>query len=163
MSASNVVSSEKAMVVLNSRTIDQMHQDGGCGFWVAKATSVLGCQYVVSTYNSRQKTIDGLSHGSAYMIGEIAGVTAIKGRCLVRLSRLAEINVANVWTPGGSNPVHYEMLDSLDIDINDLDWKAWPGTETAAKKRGLTIQDAKLGLAETFGVKPEQVEISIRA
>jgi hypothetical protein len=35
--------------------------------------------------------------------------------------------------------------------------------EDATRASGLTISDAKLGLAAMFGVKPEQVEITIRA
>lgn len=80
-----------------------------------------------------------------------------------------------VW-PGSRNPVWYVgELSDLQIDEASLDWQPMPeGSETTSQEAEavstassaasvrLTIAEAKAGLAATFGVSPENIEIIVR-
>ena len=69
---------------------------------------------------------------------------------------------------GNRNPVSYVELDDLGIDpdkfefITASDVKPEAPQEADTDDRPLTMAQAKQGLALTFGVPPEAVEITIR-
>ncbi len=86
----------------------------------------------------------------------------------------ALVNVPGVWK-GGRNPVIYaDSLADAGIKIEELEWKPMPepaeGFEPSkpslpgrsGRVHPLTLAEAKQGLAQTFGVAPEHVEITIR-
>jgi|HigsolmetaAR206D_1030411.scaffolds.fasta_scaffold08144_2 hypothetical protein len=103
----------------------------------------------------------------------------------ITISEYAEIDIPNAWQ-GWRNPVRYTTLQELGIDPAKLDFKPMPSMPTTRDRsdrftwnpgdlvmvdppdeekprtRALTIQEAKEGLAETFGVSPEAIEIIIR-
>jgi hypothetical protein len=68
---------------------------------------------------------------------------------------------------------NYADLEEFDINPSQLDFKSMPAPnaadhehaphEPAGGEKPLTIQQAKAGLAITFGVTPSQIEITIRA
>lgn len=103
------------------------------------------------------------------MVGHIADVVPsdeYAGRWLVVFDRYAEVDVPDAWK-GWRNPVRYE--DSAPFDLQGFDYKPMPEPDSstaapmiAGVTKGLTIEQAKRGLAATFGVKPELVEITIR-
>lgn len=169
------MNNQKTMLVLTSKNLETMILEGGCGHWKANEDSIRRCQYIVATRNKRSTWVQGPeSHGTAFLIGEVDGAIPIQDRFIVKISRYAEINIVNVWTPGGSNPVRYVDLMDLGIDISTLEWKEWPKQvintneygdieNTAPKNRPLTINEAKEGLAQTFGVGVDSIEITIRA
>lgn len=155
------------MLVLTSKSIETMIQERGCGHWRANAHSITSCQYVVATRNQRSNWKQGdEGHGTAFMLGEISGVIPEGDRYIVTMSRYARISVPDVWTSGGGNPVHYESLSDLGIDIKKVKWETWPSPGKYASDeqgvRPLSIAEAKQGLAKTFGVEPDQVEITIK-
>jgi len=160
-----------AMVVLTSKPLETMFDDGGCGYWVANEKSIRKCQFVVATVNKRAWHSAPLPHGCAFMLGKIAGVSVNNnGRALVRISEYVEIAQENVWQPNGSNPVRYQSLGALGISLKAIDknrkWQPWPNTTGSIEgspNRRLTVTEAKLGLAETFGISPDQIEIIIKA
>lgn len=168
------MNNQKVMLVLTSKNLETMILEGGCGHWKAKPSSILACRYVVATRNKHSTWVQGQeSHGAAFLIGEIEGVSPIQDRSIVKISRFSEVNIKNVWIPGGSNPVRYVDLADLKIDVSSLDWKPWPsevlefGPEkldvtSTSKSKPLTISEAKEGLALTFGVGVESIEITIR-
>ena len=89
-------------------------------------------------------------------------------RYLIQFSEYAIVNVADVWK-GDRNPVRYvESLSELGIDPSTLNWLPMPAEKEAPKADSpdgatpLTIPEAKKGLALTFGVPPEAIEITIR-
>jgi len=78
------------------------------------------------------------------------------------------VNISEIWK-GDRNPVKYATLEDLGIDPSTLKWETMP--EQSEKKNtlpttpsslGLTLAEAKKGLALTFGVPPDAVEITIR-
>ena len=65
--------------------------------------------------------------------------------------------------------MRYVSLAQLGIDPATLDWHPMPETSEKVdlnrlvrQKPGITIAEAKIGLAANYGVKPEAVEITIR-
>lgn len=159
--------SNDTMLVLTSKSMDTMFAEGGCGYWRAKESSILSCRYIVATRNARSNWNQGNEeHGAAFMIGEIAGVTPVDGRYVINISRFALLNVPDVWISGGLNPIRYVSLAETGINVGALDWKAWSaeslGTGVKKEIRSLTIAEAKAGLALSFGVDIEAIEITIR-
>jgi hypothetical protein len=154
-----------AMVVLTSKNLQTMFAEGGCAYWRAKKDSILACQYVVATRNRNSTWVQGPEqHGSAFFIGEINGVKEVDGRYVVQVSRYATINIPNFWPGTGANPVRYIPLsDLLTIDFESIEWKLWTtNTNEGEATPSMTIDKAKAALAATFGVKPEQIEITIK-
>jgi len=92
-------------------------------------------------------------------------------RYLIQFSEYATLNLPDLWRKGDRNPVRYSGLEELSIGVSTLHWEPMPEpmphTEAEDNKKleaaqPLTIQQAKIGLALTFNVKPEAVEIVIR-
>jgi hypothetical protein len=110
--------------------------------------------------------------GSAFLVGIINNVVPSAenpARFLIRISEYAEVDIPKVWG-GWRNPVKYTDLGSLGIDPASLKFEPMPTPirEEAAHEaleasqgEGLTIAQAKRGLAKTFGVSETAVEITI--
>ena len=91
---------------------------------------------------------------------------------MIQLSEFARVNIQDVWRKGDRNPVRYTTLKELNIDPTKLKWEPMPEpsvsepSEQKTRKvdltEGLTIVEAKNGLARTFGVAPEAIEITVR-
>jgi hypothetical protein len=93
------------------------------------------------------------------------------GRFLVQFSEYALVNVPGALK-GDRNPVSYSTLAEMGIDPSTLKWEPMPerknvnGNSESSQHSAdapLTLVDAKKGLALTFGVSPEAIEITIRA
>ncbi len=93
-----------------------------------------------------------------------------KNRYLIQFSEFARVTIADVWK-GDRNPVKYSSLAELGIDPSKLKWEPMPKVDESsfappvAARYGatpLTMTEAKKGLALTFGVTPEAIEITIR-
>jgi hypothetical protein len=96
-----------------------------------------------------------------------------EGRYLIQFSEYARVNIPDVWK-GDRNPIKYAALEALGIDPSTLKWEPMPepaespepASEPAPLKgtvaTPLTMLEAKKGLALTFGVAPEAIEITIR-
>lgn len=95
------------------------------------------------------------------------------GRFLIRFREYAAIDVPHAWKKGDRNPVTYRSLEELQINPAQLNWKPMPSggpvpqlahevATGGAIVRALTIPEAKEGLALTFKVPPEAIEIIVR-
>jgi len=91
-------------------------------------------------------------------------------RYLIQFSQFARLNILNLWK-GDRSPVKYEKLEDLGIDPSTLIWEPMPEhvkdiapVEEVSKTgvTALTVAEAKRGLALTFNVPPEAIEITIR-
>ena len=87
-------------------------------------------------------------------------------RFLIELSEYVTFERAEVWKEG-RNPVSYKTLKELGIDLRGLKFKPMPIPTPSAKSGApgsapMTIAEAKKALAATFGVSPDDVEITIR-
>jgi hypothetical protein len=88
-------------------------------------------------------------------------------RWLIQISEYALVSIPDTWD-GSRNPVRYRSMEELGIDPNQLDFQTMPVAKSAQPKEvanisgGLTIAEAKHGLAERFGVSVNDIEITIR-
>ena len=96
--------------------------------------------------------------------------TETEGRWLVKFDEYVILDEPGVWK-GWRNPVRYTTWVELGISLQGRNFQPMPerpksaaDTEFSTSKTltKLTIAEAKRLLAETFGVKPEAVEITVR-
>jgi hypothetical protein len=166
-----------ALVVLTSETVETIEINGGTGDWVLSPKKAGTCKYVVCcrkpAWNNKKERI---AHRAAFLIGLISGLhkkpdsenVRNQPRFRIELSEYAtfERPRADVWKEG-RNPVSYKTLKALGIDLRGLKFKPMPVPTPSAKSDAagsapMTIADAKKALAASFGVSPEDVEITIR-
>jgi len=176
--------SYEAVVVFTAKSIERILREGGTSSWRLDRNHARRCDYAVCTRNANAGWVEGNeAHHSAFLLGKIRDVVACaptpensespENRYLIQFSEFARINIPDVWR-GDRNPVKYTSLEALVIDPSKLQWEVMPegnsGAATAAdigaaKQHGvapLTLAEAKKGLALTFNVAPEAVEITIR-
>jgi hypothetical protein len=164
-----------AVLVFTSETVEAILSHGGTGDWVLSPMKAGTCKYVVccrkAAWNNKK---EGFAHRAAFLVGLISGLHKQPGsendrgqpRFLIELSEYAAFERAAVWKEG-RNPVSYKTLETLGIDLRALKFKPMPIPAPSAKPGGtsgapMTIMDAKKALAATFGVSPDDVEITIR-
>jgi hypothetical protein len=165
------------IVVFTADSRDSIVRDRGSGDWVVSANKANSCKYIVCcrkpNWSNRK---EGIPARAAFLIGHVAGLRQRAGsetprdqmRYLIQMGDYAELkNKPGVWKENVRNPVAYATLDELQIDLRGLKFKPMPAVDAGAAKetpeaKQMTIAEAKNGLALTFGVKPEDIEIIIR-
>jgi hypothetical protein len=157
------------VMVYTGNSIRSMVAQGGCGHWKADAKRVRRMKYLAACCMDEPGSEPGAGHGDLFMVATIDSVEASKDeRWLITLKQFARItNRPASWPEGYQNPVTYTSLHVLDIDPEELRWIEWPKPQDLEPDgidvRPLTFEQAKVGLAMAMGVRPEQVEITIRA
>lgn len=175
---------EDTVIVFTARSPQRILREGGSQAWVLNPVRAKACQWLVCTQNQHHPdhTFSDATefHGSAFLVGKIAGVIpSPEGdrrdeRWLIQISEYALIKKLHIWQRW-RNPVRYSSLNDLGIHPADLDFQKMPLSEPMTlptdeahpvtqqwPPRTLTIPEAKVALAATFGVTPEAVEIVIR-
>ena len=176
--------SEEVTVVFTAKSVERILREGGTSSWRLDRNHARQCAFVVCARNAYADWVEGAeAHHSAFLVGKVRDVVPCaatpeneseKNRYLIQFSEFARVNVADVWK-GDRNPVRYVPVEELGIDLSSLKWEAMPGHENASEPAGqvaslkkasgvqpLTMAEAKKGLALTFNVAPEAVEITIR-
>jgi hypothetical protein len=172
---------DDAVIVFTSKSVKTLLEEGGTSKWRLDPTHARQCTYSVCTRNAYgDADVPGPEpHGAAFLIGKNKDVVPAPSkhhgpRFLIRFSEYALVDMPGVWK-GNHNPVAYKTLEELGIDPTILKWQPMPESTgvpeavhvaTLPKSTGgvqpLTMSDAKNGLALTFGVAPEAIEITIR-
>lgn len=163
---------EETLAILTAKSAQTILSVGGTQNWVLDRAHAKRCNYAVLCQNAHTDWGDGKEpHGKAFMVGRVDDVvpsTESAGRWLVTFSEYALIDKPEAWA-GWRNPVRYTTLEELGIDADSLRFKPMPPVEkpkeiesATTRLQKLTIAQAKEGLARTFGVSPEAVEITIR-
>jgi hypothetical protein len=166
---------QDAIVVFTSETVETILSHGGTGGWVLNPKKAGSCKYVVCCRKpawSNKK--EGIAHRAAFLIGLIVGLhkkpdsenDRNQPRFLIEMSEYATFERPDIWKKG-RNPVSYKTLKTLGIDLRGLKFKPMPAPVGSAKPGEpgpgmMTIADAKKALAASFGVSPEDIEITIR-
>jgi hypothetical protein len=169
--------SGKAIVVFTGKCIERILGEGGSSSWRLDRNNARQCDYVVCTQNGHADGpwADGTEeHRTAFVIGKVKDVVPsalMPGRYLIQFREFARVCIPNVWN-GDRNPVKYTTMSDIGIDPMSLDWECMPEASSTPDPpldvtpyvagEPLTIAEAKQGLALTFGVSPEAVEITIR-
>ena len=153
---------------------------GGSQSWVLDRNKARACKYAVLYFNEGAPwSTKGFAtpHHHAFLVGRISDVARsveTPDRWIVEFDEYAEVKDAGVWG-GWRNPIRYTTLEELGIDESELDFKPMPApnespatapdphtSRSGPEPMRLTIEAAKAGLAATYGVKPEAIEIIIR-
>jgi hypothetical protein len=170
---------EDAIVVFTARSPERIVREGGSQAWVLNPARAKSCKWLVCTqnrHNPDHEFSDATeAHGSGFLLGKVSGVVesadeAAQQRWLITISEFARIDYPNLWDHR-RNPVRYASLEELGISLDGLEFQTVPDAskrlpqseQRAPLPATLTILEAKKALAATFGVKPEAVEITIRA
>ena len=177
--------SEEVAVVFTAKSVERILREGGTSSWRLDRNHARQCVFVVCTRNAYADWVEGTeAHHSAFLVGKVRDVVPCaatpendeseKNRYLIQFSEFARVNVADVWK-GDRNPVRYVPVEEFGIDFSSLKWEAMPELENTSEPAGqvaslkkasgvqpLTMAEAKKGLALTFNVAPEAVEITIR-
>lgn len=161
---------ENVVQVLTYKSVERLLAVGGTQSWALDRNRAKGCKYAVVCRNANTRVAEGKeAHGSAFMVGKVSDVvpsTETQGRWLVLFSEYALVNVADQWE--GRNPVRFYTVDEYEghIDFEKLDWMPMPERSAEPEApdggKGMSIAEAKAALAETFGVDPSAIEITIR-
>ena len=165
--------------VFTARGIARILSEGGSQAWALDAQRAAGCEYLVCVQNRGFPDDWGQAsapHKDAFLVGKISKVLPstedpdVTDRSIIMISAYAEISIPHAW-PGNRNPVRYTTLDEMGIDVDALNFKPMPKMDPPAKKEpssttlatkaGLTLEEAKAGIALRFGITPEQVQITI--
>lgn len=171
------MSQGESAVIFTAKSIERILNEGGTSSWRLDRNHARTCTFAVCTRNAHADWVEGPEpHHSAFLIGKIQDVvpaTGREGRFLIRFSEYARVNIPNVWK-GDRNPVKYvsnDALKEMGIDPASLKWQRMPETAAVTVPQTqvghqavapLTMAEAKRGLALTFGVQPEAIEITIR-
>jgi hypothetical protein len=176
----DIVSKEEqlAVVVLTSEPIETILIHRGSGDWVLSPKKAGTCKYVICcrklAWNNRK---EGIAPHAAFLIGLISGLHKQadsendrgQPRFLIAISEYATFERPDIWKKS-RNPVSYKTLKTLKtlgIDLRGLKFRPMP-VPVASTKPGepapgmMTIADAKKALAASFGVSPEDIDITIR-
>lgn len=173
---------DQAAVVFTAKSIERILEEGGTSSWRLDRNHARRCAFAVCTRNAHADWVEGREgHHAAFLVGKIRDVVpcpptpenneGAKKRYLIQFSEFARVNIPDVWK-GDRNPVKYTTLENLGIDPARLKWKVMPERVNVSRPVGhvsspsgpqpLTMAEAKRGLALTFNVAPEAIEITIR-
>lgn len=173
---------QEAAVVFTAKSIERILEEGGTSSWRLDRNHARHCVFAVCTRNAHANWVEGPeAHHAAFVVGKIRDVVpcpptpenneGAKNRYLIQFSEFARVNIQDVWK-GDRNPVKYTTLENLGIDPATLQWEVMPEPANVSKGVGqisspgrpqpLTMAEAKRGLALTFNVAPEAIEITIR-
>ena len=166
-----------ALAVFTAKSTARILREGGSSAWVLNPVRAKECSWLVCAQNRHNPDheLDGNEpHGSGFLVGRISGLAPATGepdRWLVEIDRFARVELPSLWA-GWRNPVRYTTLEDLGIDLDTLTFEDMPHQEKPAptsqapalvdSPAGLTIAQAKAGLATMYGVDPESIEITIR-
>jgi hypothetical protein len=166
-----------AIAVFTANSRDEILEVGGSASWVVAEKQARRREFLVCIRNARDVDFhDHEPHGTAFLVGRISGLKPHgydrKGmqRWIIEISEYALIDHPEAWGEW-RNPVKYTTLEELGIDPKTLKFKPIPkdrkdppppSTPERPKTAGLTIAEAKAGLALQFGVPPESIEILIK-
>lgn len=166
--------SDLALVVFTAKSIDRILREGGTSSWRLDRGNARQCGFAICTRNAHADWTEGSeAHRAAFVIGKISDVVPsvdYEGRFLIRFSEYAHIAIPDCWK-GDRNPVKYSALSVLGIDPSTLKWRKMPEPSGSPEPKSasgyiassaLTMAEAKRGLALTFGVAPDAIEITIR-
>jgi hypothetical protein len=164
---------KEAAIVFTAKSIDRILREGGTSSWRLDRNHARKCAFAVCTRNANADWVEGPeAHHSAFLAGKIKDVVRSSdhgGRYLIQFSEYAKVNIPDAWK-GDRNPVRYGSLEEVGIDPSSLKWEPMPAPVEPPTHRvvtpnavaPLTMAEAKKGLALTFGVPPEAIEITIR-
>lgn len=159
---------ENVVMVLTSKTPEDMFRDAGSGHWKVDPNRIKDCEYLLA---SRRELEDG--QHAAFLIGRgLSARPSEPGRYVIGFEEFARVDRLWIWPNNHRNPIAYgqsgdleRALRGIGLSFSALLWEPFPREWIVEEKwvAPLTVPDAKLGIAKALGIAPECVEITIRA
>jgi hypothetical protein len=160
---------------------------GGSASWVLSQESAAALQYCVCCRNDVRPREDDRGDRSedrneAFLVGKVSGIEFVerennRDRYLIKFSEYAEISVPDFRDGATRNPVVYHDLEECrrrGLDIAALKFQPMPEptrrysragrgdtSERDTARKGLTIAEAKAGLALHFEVPVDAIQITV--
>lgn len=154
----------EVIAVLTDESVDTILANRGTQSWKLDRKRAEKCSYVVIYRHDKTRNRKAQEpHGEPFLVGKVKGVvpsTDIEDRWLIKIGKYAltdkavQRDKANRWK--GKNPVMYWNEDIYDF--SDFDSRS-----SEIPNSGLTIEEAKEGLAIGLKIPKEAIEITIRA
>lgn len=162
---------ENAVVVFTAKSPETILREGGSQAWKLDPARASKCEWLVCTQNAHNYedyADPSEPHGSAFLVGRISRLTPAteaEGRWKIEVDEYVRISQSDVWA-GDRNPVRYTNLAALGIDVDSTTFQKLERSDLITAPPlstvGLTIAQAKAGLAKTFGVGVDAIDIVIR-
>lgn len=157
----------ECIAVLTNRGKTRILSEGGSQSWRLNAHHAGNCKYVICVQNRKQDWGEPEApHYTAFLIGKISGISRSQecsDRWMINISEYADINIPDFWD-GNHNPVSYWSMEELGIDESSLQFTKLEAANQSSPNPvldKLTIEEAKRLLANNFGVKEEDITITI--
>ncbi len=169
----------KILVVLTGKSRERLMKEGGTSEWVLNPGVVRGFEYVICVRHGHPPYDPGPGvrpepHGAAFLVAkisdlELTGHDKGRDRYMVKFAATANVLVPGFWD-GSRNPVRYMdagVAKARGIDVSALDYEPFEAKTSAPSPHSgtptpLSIHSAKQGLAKTFDVPIESIEIIIK-
>ena len=156
---------DNAIVTFTQNSLEDILTQGGDYRWLLNPHRAKGCQFLLCVSSV------GSNHRRGFLIGKISGIVpdgvSEKGgeRYRINVSEIATIDIPVPSTDFPfRNPVKYCRLRDFNIDPSTLEFKPIAKqSQVELKPMSLSISDAKIALANHYGIKPECVTITINA
>ena len=148
---------ENTLQTFTGNSIQDILDRGGDYDWPVDQERIKKCQYLVCCSSQ------GANRGDGFLVGKISGIQFTyvdkngRNRYLISISEYASIASPKLW-PGHHNPIHYNSLENLNINLASLKFEKVSKSVSAS----FTIAQAKVGLAKHYGVIEDSIEITIR-
>lgn len=174
--------------VFTNKSSDFMLDYGGSASWVMSLSSASALVYCVCCRNDARPREDDRGdrperRNEAFLVGKVSGIEFVerqndRDRYLIRFSEYAEVSVPNFRDGTTRNPVVYSDVEHCRVrglDLDALDFKPMSSptkrysrhgshameSTPDAQRPGLSMAEAKKGLALYFNVPVEAVQITI--
>ena len=164
---------QQTLIIFTAKTVEQILEDGGSQSWALDRAHAKACEYAVLCRNLHTDWGTGREpHGSAFLVGRICDVVRCSDpdrpeRWLVKFDHYALVNEADVWG-GWRNPIRY--CDQPPFSLHSLAFTPMPDAPQNLEADlavegilpGLSMEQAKIGVAARYGVPLSAIEIVIR-
>lgn len=150
---------ENTIITFTRNQLQEIKEKGYDYSWILNKQRAEKCKYLVCCHSEGAKRRDAFLVALINRIRQVDNDVKGNARWAIDISEYANIDLPNVWQ-GWQNPVHYTSLDELGIEPSSIRFKKLQ--ESKNDISSLTIEQAKQGLAKSFAINPEQIEILIK-
>jgi hypothetical protein len=152
---------ENTIVTFTRNQLQEIKAEGCDYSWILNKQRAEKCKYLVCCHSEGAKRRDAFLVALISKIRQVDNDVNGNARWAIDISEYASIDLPNMWG-GWQNPVHYASLEELGIKLSNLKLEKLPESEKNDTP-SLTLEQAKQGLAKSFAINPEQIEILIKS
>ncbi|MBT3701717.1 MAG: hypothetical protein HOG12_09375 [Alphaproteobacteria bacterium] len=160
---------DRAVLVFTKKNLADFESAGGSRAWKLNRKTMADIGFAVFCRNAkREDTSHAGSHRQGFLVAKVAGVVPAplnENRFMILFDEVADIEMDELWMKD-RNPIRYVNLSEIGINPDHLEFRPFEGNSQSDTKKslpdGITISEAKRGLAISFGVDESSIEIVIR-